>query len=432
MKLLLLYRRRWGLFYLPVLLLALAVVWWSATVWKTLPPAKAVIAGGSPQGSYAQLAQRYAEQLERLGLAVEIVYSDRQKGSLERLLTRGDVADIGFAHGLYASTGVPVQALAVVGQEPVWIFTNLPGLTSLSQAKGLKVAAGASNTSSFSAAKALLAHAGLRDTDVQFSSASGLDAANALLDGKIDILFEAAGDNAQAIQLLHQKNTVHLLGVERAGALAAQDPRLQSILLPQGAIELRGDVPTRDLILMGLQTHLLVRPDMHPALQRALLDAALEIHQFPSFLQRHGQFPSFRGSDFPLSPEARAYSLGSRPWLELLLPYGLAQGAELILYALLPVLALTFLVLAWIPRLFDWRISAAMQNFYGELKFLETEMESTASNNPIALRRLLAKLDHIEKQVTQLDLPAEYSERWYTLREHLAAAREKLLKLRAR
>ncbi|MFI5445247.1 TAXI family TRAP transporter solute-binding subunit [Polaromonas sp. UC242_47] len=432
MKLLLLYRRRWGLFYLPVLLLALAVLWWSATVWKTLPPAKAVIAGGSPQGSYAKLAQRYAEQLERLGLAVEIVYSDRQQGSLERLLTRSDVADIGFAHGLYASPSAPVQALAVIGQEPVWIFTNLPGLTSLSQAKGLKVAAGASNTSSFSAAKALLAHAGLRDTDVQFANTSGLEAANTLLDGKIDILFEAAGENSQAIQLLHQKNTIHLLGVERAGALSAQEPRLQSILLPQGAIELRGDVPAHDLILVGLQTHLLVRPDMHPALQRVLLDAAHDIHQFPSFLQRHGQFPSFRGSDFPLSPEARAYSLGSRPWLETLLPYGLAQWAELILYAMLPVLALTLLVLAWIPRLFDWRINAAMQNFYGELKFLETEMDSTASNNPIALRRLLAKLDHIEKQVTQLDLPAEYSERWYTLREHLAAAREKLLKLRAR
>ena len=45
---------------------------------------------------------------------------------------------------------------------------------------------------------------------------------------------------------------------------------------------------------------------------------------------------------------------------------------------------------------------------------------------------LLAQLDNIEKQVTQLDLPTEFSERWYTLREHLAAARERLLTLRAR
>jgi TRAP-type uncharacterized transport system substrate-binding protein len=444
MKLLLLYRRRWGLFYLPVVLLALAALWWSATVWKPLPPTRAVIAGGSPQGSYARLAQRYAEQLERRGLAVEIVYSDMQKGALERLLTPGDAADIGFAHGLYfnpasvststgAGTGAAsVQALAVVGQEPVWLFTRLPELTSLSQAKGLRLAAGASGSSSLTAAKALLGHAGLREADVHFVNSAGLVAAQALIDGKIDLFFEAAGEDAQAIQLLTRSNAVHLLGTAQAGALLAKKPYFQSILLPQGAIEFRGDVPPQDLVLMGLQTHLLVRPGMHPALQRSLLDAAHEIHQFPSFLQRQGQFPSFRGSDFPLSPPARAYSLGNRPWLESLLPYGLAQSAELLLYAVLPVLLLTVFLLAWIPRLFNWRINAVMNDFYGELKFLEAEIDATAASNPMAHRKLLVQLDDIEKQVSHMDLPAEFSDRWYTLREHLAAARERLLSLRAR
>lgn len=432
MKLLLLYRRRWALFYLPLLLLALLALGWSASSWKPLPPTRVLIAAGSPQGSYAQLARRYAEHLEQLGLGVEIVYSDTQKGSLERLLKTGDHADIGFAHGIYAGNGNAVHALAVIGREPVWIFTHLPGLNTLAQARGLKVAAGAANTSSSTAARALLAHAGLRDGEVQFVNLSGLDAANAMLDGKVDLLFEAAGEDDQAVRLLNQSNLVHLLGTDRAGALAAQEPRLQPVLLPQGAIELRGDIPPRDLILMGLQTHLLVRPDMHPALQRALMDAALEIHQFPSFLQRQGQFPGFRGSDFPLSPHARAYSLGSRPWLESLLPYRLAQWAELILYAALPVLLLSGFLLAWIPRLFDWRINAALQNFYGELKFLEADIDRTATDDPMALRGMLAQLDQIEKQVAQLDLPAEFSERWYTLREHLAAARERLLTLRAR
>jgi TRAP-type uncharacterized transport system substrate-binding protein len=434
MKLLLLYRRRWVLFYLPVLLLAAAALWWSATVWKPLPPTRAVIAGGSPQGSYARLAQRYAEQLERRGLAVEIVYSDMQKGSLERLQTVGDAADIGFAHGLYfdPATAASVQALAVVGQEPVWLFTRLPEVTSLSQAKGLRLAAGVTGSSSFTAAKALLSHAGLREADVRFVNSAGLVAAQALIDGKIDLFFEAAGEDAQAIQLLTRNSTVHLLGTAQAGALSAKKPYFQSILLPQGAIEFRGDVPPQDLVLMGLQTHLLVRPGMHPALQRTLLDAAHEIHQFPSFLQRQGQFPSFRGSDFPLSPYARAYSLGSRPWMESLLPYGLAQWAELLLYAVLPVLLLTAFLLAWIPRLFDWRINSAIDDFYGELKFLEAEIDATAAANPMAHRKLLLQLDNIEKQVSHMDLPSEFSDRWYTLREHLAAARERLLSLRAR
>ncbi|MBW8722407.1 MAG: ABC transporter substrate-binding protein [Polaromonas sp.] len=432
MRLLLLYRRRWWLFYLPVLLCTALALWWAATQWKVLPPAETVIGAGSPQGGYSMLAQRYAEQLERIGVRAEIVYSDTQKGSLERLARTGEATSIGFAHGIYANAQAKVQALAVVGQEPVWIFSAVSGPSSLAQAKGLRIAAGPASSSSFLAAGLMLAHAGVRPADVQFDSATGVAAANALMDGKVDLVFQAAGEDSQAVQLLTRSSGIQLLGAEHAGALAAQDPHLQPLLLPQGAIELRGDIPPRDLTLMSLQTHLLVRPDVHPALQRALLDAAVEIHEIPNFLQRHGQFPSFRGSDFPLSPTARAYSLGARPWMETLLPYRTAQYAELILYAVVPILGIALLLLAWIPKLFDWRISSALHHFYGDLKFLEAEMDDVATDNPMALRRLLERLDNIERQVVALDLPDEFSQRWYTLREHLAAARDRLLKLRSR
>jgi TRAP-type uncharacterized transport system substrate-binding protein len=432
MKLLLLYRRRWWLFYLPVLLCTGAALWWSANVWLVLPPARAVIAAGSPQGSYSMLAQRYAEQLERIGMNVELVYSDTQKGAMDRLLDAHDAASIGFAHGIYASTGTPLQALAVVGQEPVWIFAGLSGPASLAQAKGARVAAGAASSSSFMAAKIMLQHAGVQTADIRFAPAFGMAAAEALMDGKVDLAVVAAGEDSQAVQLLTRQAGIQLLGTEHAGALTVQEPRLQALLLPQGAIELRGDIPPRDLTLMSLQTHLLVRPGVHPALQRALLDAAVEIHEIPNFLQRHGQFPSFRGSDFPLSPTARAYSLGDRPWLENLFPYRTAQRAELIVYAIIPILAIALGVLAWIPLLFDWRISTALNHFYGDVKFLENEMEGVATDQPMALRRLLERLDDIERQVVALDLPDEFSERWYTLREHLAAAQDRLLKLRSR
>ncbi len=432
MKLLLLYRRRWWLFYLPVILCTVVALWWSSTRWIVLPPARAVIAAGSPQGSYSRLAQRYAEQLERLGMNVEIVYSDSQKGALDRLDTPGDAASIGFAHGIYAHRTGKVQALAVIGQEPVWIFSGAGGPATLGQARGVRLAAGPPSSSSFMAAKVILEHAGVAFSDMRLDPRSGIAAADALADGKVDMVFQAAGEDAQAIQVLTRLGGVQLLGIEHAGALSAQERYLQPLLLPQGSIELRGDIPPRDLTMMSLQTHLIVRPDVHPALQTALLDAALEIHEVPTFLQRHGQFPSFRGSDFPLTPTAKAYSLGARPWMETLLPYRTAQYTELVAYAIVPILALAFIALAWIPKLFDWRIRAALNHFYGELKFLESEMDEVAINNPMALKGLLERLDNIERRVVEMDLPDEFSERWYTLREHLAAARDRLLKLRSR
>ena len=59
-------------------------------------------------------------------------------------------------------------------------------------------------------------------------------------------------------------------------------------------------------------------------------------------------------------------------------------------------------------------------------------MTVVATDSPIALKGLLKRLDSIKQKVVAMDLPDEYSERWYILREHLASARDRLLKLRSR
>lgn len=235
MRLLVIYRRRWWLFYLPVILCTALALWWSSTHWMVLPPTKIVIAGGSPQGSYLRLAQRYAEQLEQRGMNVEVVYSDSPKGALDRLETPADAASIGFAHGTYANPQTTAQALAVIGQEPVWIFSGSGGPVHLHQSAGARLAAGPLSSSSYMAAKVILEHAGVAFSQMQLDPANDMAAADALLDGKVDLVFQAAGEDAQAIQVLTRSRKVQLLGVEHAGALAAQERYLQ-LLLPQGSM----------------------------------------------------------------------------------------------------------------------------------------------------------------------------------------------------
>lgn len=405
---------------------------WAVANLHALPPNEVVISGGSPEHSYGRLAQRYAEQLERMGIHTEITYAANETDAFAQLGNAKDPVSVGFANTVYAGTAAQVEALAVIGQEPIWSFSTFNGPASLANAKGLRVAVGPNNASTANAARLLLAHAGVKADDIRFDALGGMAAAEALVEGRVDMVFQVAGEDSPAVQMLTRTGSMQMLGVENAGSLSSQERPLQLLLLPQGVIELRGDVPPRDLTLASLQTHLLVKSNVHPALQRALLLAAVEIHEEPTFLQRHGQFPSFRGSDFKLSAVARAYSLGSRPVLETLLPYGTAQWAALLLFAVFPILAFTLFVLAWIPKLFDWRINSGLNHFYGELKFLENEMVAVAADNPIALKGLLERLDSIEQQVVRMDLPDAYSERWYTLREHLATARDSLLKLRSR
>lgn len=431
MKLHLLYRRRWWLMYLPILAgLALGVAW-AAVVWKPLPPQRLVIGTGPAGSSYLRVAQQYAARLERLGLQVQIVTHARPQDAMAQLARPAGALDMTFAQGLYAQADLPVQGLASVGHEIVWVFAR-NGVQSVAQLRGLRIAAAGPESSNRIAAHMLLAHARIKPAEVNFTSQVGDDAVTALAEDRVDAVVHVATGESTTAAALARLDGVRLVPVERAGALAAREPRLRPLVIPQGAIELRSDIPPADVAAMATLTHLLVRPDLHPALQRTLLDVAHEVHSTGGFLEGQGQYPSVRGGDFALSPVAQQYALGIRPWLETLLPYRTAQWAELVLYALVPLFALALLLLRRVPGFIEWRVNAALQHFYGELKFLEADLVKIATGDPIALRWAVSRLDKLEKQVAAMDLPDRFADRWYTLREHLADARERLLKLRGR
>lgn len=437
MRLVLMYRRRWGLLYLPVLASAIAVVAWITTYWMPLPPRQITIAAGTPSGGYVQMAERYRQELGEIGVAVDILTSATGAGAtsaLQRLGNPADPSDAGFSHGLLGERGVeqPVRALAIVGKQPLWLFTRHAHVGSVTQMRNLKIAAGPRGSPARTLAQMLVSKAGLAEGDVTWSDLQGGAAATALQDSQVDVVVLIGSGDSPSVRQLTRAQGIYLVGLERAGALTAREPRLHAFVLPQGAIELRSDVPSRDLSMVYASTHLLVRQTMHPALQRALLDAAVQIHSVPSFLQRQAEYPAFAETDFPLSPVALRYADGERPWLESVLPYWWAQLAQILLFVVLPVLLATTLALMWIPRLFSLRVSAALAHYYGEVMFLEADLEQTVADQPVRLKAMLARLDEIERQVVALDLPDRYADRWYTLREHLAKARERVLQMRAR
>ena len=222
--LLLLYRRRWWLFYLPVLLCATTAIWWAVTNQHVLPPHKVVICGGSPQHSYSRLAQRYTEHLERVGIHTEIVYSASEADAFSQLVNTKDAASVGFANTVYAGNSGGAEALAVIGKEPIWIFSSLNGPASLANAKGLRIAVGPDTGSTANAAKLLLDHAGVKASDVRFDVLTGIAAAEALVDGRIDIVFQVAAEDSFAVQMLTHMGGIQLLSVDNASSLASQEP----------------------------------------------------------------------------------------------------------------------------------------------------------------------------------------------------------------
>ncbi|HTH80210.1 MAG TPA: hypothetical protein VL593_14635 [Ramlibacter sp.] len=429
-----LYRRRWGMLYLPVVGAASLAIAAAAHWLFPLPPRSVVVAVGVPQGSYDSLAEQYRDELERRGIAMDAEASAPGTARpLQRLAAADDPAQAGFDFGLVAqrTPDSPVQALAVIGKQPVWMFTRQTNVATIAGLKNMRIAAGATGSPTRRVAEMLLAQSFLKPGDVTWSASTGMAGATELLDQRADAFITVASGDAAAVRLLSHASGVVMLGLDRADALAAREPRLSSFVLPQGAIELRGDVPARDLTMLYTGTHLLVRSTAHPALQRALLDAAMEIHAMPTFLQRQNEYPDFH-TDFTLSPIAQRYEHGDRPWLESALPYWWAQLAELVLYAVVPIALVAMLALVWIPRLFSLRVNAALARYYGELNFLERDVDDAISDQPIRIKQLLGKLDQMEVEVAALDIPDRFADRWYTLRQHLVNVRERLLATRAR
>ncbi|MBU4517929.1 MAG: ABC transporter substrate-binding protein [Gammaproteobacteria bacterium] len=436
MKLMLLYRHRWLLIYLPILL-ALAVALAMVTrLWHPLPPPRLVIGTGPNQSSYLRLAQLYASRLEHHGIAVDLVTHPRPQDALQHMKPGDGAIDATFAQGLYAPANASlapadgVQALAVIGHEIIWVFAR-EDITDMGQLRGRRIATSVAGSSNRIAADLLLAHLHIRPDEVKFVPEVGDSAIASLTGGRVDAVIHVATGDSQTANALARLDGVHILGMERAGALAARERRLRTVVMPQGAIELRSQLPASDLPTMVTQTHLLARPGLHPALQRALLDVAGELHVMSGFLESPGRYPTTVGSDFPVSPVALQHASGMRPWMETLLPFGMAQRTELFLYAVLPLSLLGVALLLRAPRYIDWRVDAALQHIYGEVRFMEEDLARQPAHKPVSIQPLLERLDTLERQVAQMQLPNRYAGRGYTLRQHLYQTRQRLIVMHA-
>lgn len=432
MKLNAVFRQRWWLLYIPILATACLLFWLCATLWTPLPPKRLSLAVNEED---VEIALKYRQRLEQRGIQMRLVKTSGDSGALQAVAAKNadPAADAGFALGLLNTPGdAPVYSLGAVERQPVWIFSRLSGLNNLGQMHSGTIGVPSGDSPAHRAMGILLKHYQTALQGVQIRREDPSKLARLLLDGQLDVVVLVNKPTQDTVRLLMQNSAVHMVGLDRVGSIQARDARLRPFVLPQGAIEYRGDIPSRDLTLVASHLNLVIRPDMHPALQRALLDVAMEVHEAPGVLRRQGEFPALRGTDFTPSPQLRAYMLGQRPWMELILTYWWAQLAQLLLYAALPILLVTLLLLAWVPGLFEWRINAVLQNYYGELKFLEKDIETAMVTRPIVVRQLMKEIDGLEQKVADLDLPNEYGGRWYTLRSHLAQARARLLELRAR
>ncbi len=418
---------------LPALLLVIAAF---ALAWQFVrpaPPKKIVMSTGAAGGAYHYFGERYRDKLAQDGVEVELRPSSGAVENLLRLKT-DDSVDVGFIQGGIANEPES-EDLATLGSmylEPVWIFhRGSARLDRIAQLKGMNIAIGQPGSGTQLFALQLLAANGVATHDARLKPLGGMAAVEALKRGEVDALFVVGAPQAPVVDTLLHTAGVDLLNFAQADGYVRHFPHLQKITLPHGAIDIHADRPPRDIQLLAATANLVVKADIHPAIVTLLLKHAREIHSPPGLLQAANAFPSADDHSLPMHVMARRFYDSGPPLLQRYLPFWLAVLIDRLFVMVLPLFAVVIPLSKVLPAIYNWRMRSRVYKWYGELKFLEAEIEDTpeADRTPDALAAFRARLDRIEHRAAHRKLPLAFANELYTLREHIALVRRRLTHL---
>jgi len=227
------------------------------------------------------------------------------------------------------------------------------------------------------------------------------------------------------VQQLLGDERVIITGFQRANALIARYPFLSKVVVPRGVRDLVKDLPPTDVTLIAVKANLVTRNDLHPAIQYLLLNAAEYIHSQPSIFRRANEFPSAESADIPLSNEALRFYKSGPPLLHNYLPFWIAELTGKLIILLIPILGVLYPMTQYLPRLYDWAMRSKVLRLYGELRFLEDDIDD-ARRTKGDTSEMIARLDELEEQANRIKLPVAYAGMLYSLRDHINLVREKI------
>ena len=216
-----------------------------------------------------------------------------------------------------------------------------------------------------------------------------------------------------------------LLSYGHADAYERRFPYISKLTVPPGMVEFAQNIPAKEVMLIGTKEMLVARDGLHPALVDLLVDASREIFGGQGFFRQAGEFPGTTQVDLRVSPEADQHRhFGSR-FLYQYLPFWVAALVERAIIILLPLAAVLLPLFHYLPQILRWRARSRIYRWYGELTFLERDVETRTGTLPV--NKWLADLDRIEHAVAQIHTPAGFASEAYTLRGHIDYVRRAVM-----
>jgi TRAP-type uncharacterized transport system substrate-binding protein len=413
---------------LPLLLITLLAVWAGFKFIRPAPPDTIIITGGAKGSSFANAAEKYRAILERNGVKLQILESEGSLDNLRRLRDPAFKVDVGFVQGGLVVDGDAgdLVSLGSLFYVPLVVFyRGEQPIERLSEFKGKRLAIGREGSGTHFLNVLLLRANGVDKTTSTLLDLSGADAAQALLERKIDaaLLMGDAATPEIMRKLVHTRG-IHMMDFKQADAYSRRFRYLSKLELPMGSIDFAKNMPEQTMALIAPTVELIARPDLHPALSDLLVEAARETHGRATLLQRAGEFPAPLEHEYPISGDAARYYKSGKGFWYRYLPFWLASLVDRTMVVLVPIVVVLIPAIKLVPALYRWRIRTRIYNRYGELMALEREILNETT--PEQRTELGKRLDEIEKRVNGSKMPLPFADQFYVLREHINFVRRRL------
>lgn len=427
-----LYQNRVGLIYLPVALVCLVCFVALSHQWLPLPPTEITLSAGRIGGMYQEHANAYRKLLQKHGITLSIQESAGTGDNLKRIRDANNEVQVAFAQGGFVlgeasdPQMVSIQTLAQVDIEPVWVFSRFRDVDSLLRLQGQRVAIGQSGSGSRAVALRLLNQVRLEAKDLLETEVVGMDTVAALRDGRIDATVFVASVNAPLVQALLSTQGIYLAQLKRSAALSERMPYLDARFAAAGSLNASRMQPKQDMVLLSTVASVLVREDVHPIIKRALMQVMIEHHSAAGPLHRANEFPHLKRLEFPSATQAREVLRAGLPWIEQHLPVQQAQWLYRLLLVGLPIMFFAWLLCKAVPSYLIWRIDSRINRWYGELKFIENDLNQRKPGG-LEVAKFRARLRDITDRATTTPMPKRYMQRLFLLRQHVTLVQNSML-----
>jgi hypothetical protein len=253
------------------------------------------------------------------------------------------------------------------------------------------------------------------------------EALNALIAGEINVATISVQLDDDLLQRALAAPGVRLMNVTQAEAVSKTVPGLKHVVLWRGLVSLTKDLPDSDIDLLAVRARMLVRRDLHPALQYLLLQAMREVHSPPGPFNRLGEFPAEQPNDLPLSPTAEAFYRSGPTFWQRYTSFWLTSLLNRIVFFVIPVVLLLIPVVGFAPRIYRWLYVRRIDKLHRSLGNLERELDQNADRGRFADYQ--NRIAQIALAVQSLKVARPFEADLHRLRVHLHMVQDELSRI---